>query len=87
MVKAAIHQVIDVIAMWHGFVPAAWAVAMAVRVNLGGAANGILRADLDHVLFGLPIARVHEVAIFQVIHVIPVTNGLVTAIGAMFMCA
>ncbi len=85
MMKAAIHQIIDVIVMRDGFVPAARAVAMTIRVNLGGAAHRIFCTDLDHVLFNLPIARMHEAAVFQVIHMIAVPNGLVTAIGAVFM--
>jgi hypothetical protein len=85
VVKTAIHQVIDVIPMRHRFMAAAWAMAMGVLVNLFCAAHRVLSTHLDDVLFGVSAARMHKPAILQIIHVIPVADGHMPAIGAVLM--
>jgi hypothetical protein len=87
VVKTAIDQIIDVIAMGYGFMAAARSMAMGVLVNLLGAAHRVFVIHLDDVLLGLSAARVHEMAIFQIIDVIPVPDSHMTAIGAVLMGA
>jgi hypothetical protein len=85
VVKTAIHQIIDVIAMRHSFMAAAWAMAMGVPVNLLCAAYRILGTHLDDVLLGSASARMHKVASLQIIDMIPVADSHMTAVGAVLM--
>jgi hypothetical protein len=59
VMKTAINEVIDVIAMRHGFVAAARTVAMPVGMQIMGAANGILSIDLNAVLAGFSVCDVN----------------------------
>jgi hypothetical protein len=85
VVKTAVNQVIDMVAMRHGFVAAAGTVAVGVLVDLLRTAYRVLGAHLDDVFFGMFAARVHEAAILQIIHVIPVADSQMAAVGAVLM--
>ena len=83
MMQVPIHQVIDVIAVGHGRVPAARAVHVirvmplaVVRCALGGI--GI--RDLDDVLVVVVVVGAVEVPVVQVAHVVAVLYGHVAAV-------
>jgi hypothetical protein len=87
VVKTAVHQVIDVIAMRHGFMTAARAMAMGVLVDLLCAAHRILGTHLDDMLFGMSAARIHKAAIVQIVHVIPMADSRMTTVWAVLVGA
>jgi hypothetical protein len=87
VMKTAIDQIIDVIAMGYGFMAAARTMAMGAVVNLLGAAHRVLVTHLDDVLFDLFAARMHKPAILQIVNVIPVADSHMTAAGPVLVGA
>jgi hypothetical protein len=85
VVKTAINEVIQVVTMRHGFMTTARTMPMGVRVNVLCAPHGVLSTNLNDMLFGISIARMDEVAILQMIHVIPVANSRMTTVGPVSM--
>jgi hypothetical protein len=83
VVETAIHQIIHVIAMRHGFMTAARAMAMGILVDLLCAAHRILGIHLDDMLFGMSAARMHKAAIVQIIHVILMADSHMTTVWAV----
>lgn len=85
--ETAVDEVIDMIAVWHWFVPAAWAVdvpslmATAVWRTL----VWIFCADLDLVFVYMIAMRMVQMAIVQVIYVIIMLDCGVSAARAMLM--
>ncbi len=76
MVKPAVHEVIDVIAMRYGLVPAVGTMnmvdVMAQVTEFRRATVGILSADLNGVLFNGVAGLMVQMAVVQVIDVIAV---------------
>ena len=89
MVQMTVHKIIDVVAMWHGFVPAARAVNvacfMAVAVVIRGTNIRIDRANGNAVFIHMPLVRVVQMAVVQVINVAIMFNGGVAAVCAVLM--
>ena len=89
MVQMTVHKIIDVVAMWHGFVTAARAVNvacfMAVAVVIRGADIRIDRANGNAVFIHMPLVRVVQMAVVQVINVAIMFNGGVAAVCAVLM--
>jgi hypothetical protein len=87
VVQVAVDEVVDVIAMRHRLVPAARPVLMPrlvpLAAMLGCAAVGVLVRHLDHVLVDVIVVRMMQVTVVQVVDVILMANGGVTAIGAV----
>ncbi|SRR5579871_2367542 len=84
MMQASVHQVIDVIAMRHSFVPATWAMYV-FAVNVRSAVRGVSIAD-GHCMFTHTIAvHVLQVSVLEIVHVPFVQNRCVPAIRAMYM--
>ena len=89
VVQVVIDEIVDVIAVRHGFVPAARAMDVVGRMT--GAAMvrralvGIRVRDLDHVLIDVVVVHVMKVPIMQVVHMIAVTDGRVAAHGTVQM--
>lgn len=87
VVEVAVDQIVDVVAVGHGLVSAAGAVDMAVLVTgapvFRGASGRVRLADLDHVLVHVVSVGVMEVAVVEVVHVVPVLDGDVAALGAV----
>jgi hypothetical protein len=83
VVQVPCHEIIDVVAMRHGFVPAARAMAMLPAmmpaVVSGRAACGILCADLHLVLLHAACPVMVQVPIVQVIDVAVVADAGVPA--------
>jgi hypothetical protein len=82
-------EVIDVIPVRHGLVPTAFAVdvvaVVSVATMLGRAALGTRVVDLQHVLVGVIPVRVMQMATVQVVDVVAVHDGAVSAFGSMLM--
>lgn len=92
MVEAAFDDVIDMIAMRHGFVAAVQpmdvAATLASRLPLLAAIR-IGRADRDDVLVvvnqSVDLVRMVQMAVVQIVDMVLVPYGLVTAVGAVTM--
>lgn len=89
VVQVPIHQIIDVIAMRHGFMAAVWTVHMARFVS---ATRVIRRADhrvavvhCERVLIHVVAVRRVQMPVVQVVHMIVVHNGCVSAVLAVHM--
>lgn len=89
VVQVAVDEIIDVVAMRHGFVAAAGAMDMTrlmPRATMTGrAAVRVLLADLDHMLVDMVAMRMMEVAVMQVIDMIAVAHRGVAAAGAVLV--
>ncbi|HUB50198.1 MAG TPA: hypothetical protein VMB73_34945 [Acetobacteraceae bacterium] len=89
MVKMAVHEVIHVIAMRHGFMPATGAMHMSWLMSRAAVAwravVRICRAHFDHVLIDMIAMGMMKMAIMQIVHVVAMTNGGMTAAGAVLM--
>ncbi len=89
VVQTPIHQVVDVVAMRHGLMPATGTVDVAGVVSGAAlatrAAVRIALADLDHVLVHVIDVRMMQMAIMQVIHMTVVAHGGVAAIRPVLM--
>ena len=84
VVQAPIHQIIDMIAVWHGFVAAARPVHMGT-VGGGMAAIGIGGTDSDHMLVHMIAVRMVEMAIVQIIGVAIVADRRVATARPVHM--
>ncbi|OJU27739.1 MAG: hypothetical protein BGN89_09950 [Alphaproteobacteria bacterium 64-6] len=89
MVQVAFDEVVNMITMRHGFVSAAGPMHM-IRCVPGAAMVrrapvGILVRDFDHVLIDVVAVHVMKMPVVQVVHVIAVVDGGVTALGAVHM--
>jgi hypothetical protein len=85
VVQAAADEVIDVVAVRHGFVAAAGPVDMLVANDSQGARDGIGVGDLDDVLIDVIAVHGVEVAVVEVVDVAAVLDGQVAAAVAMDM--
>jgi hypothetical protein len=82
MVQPAVHKIVHVVPMRHGFVSAAW--AMLVRaVRFRRAAHRICRADLDDMFIDLIAVHVLQMAILQIIDMAIMANRQMSAVRAM----
>ncbi len=82
MVQAAIDQIVHMRAMRHSLMPAAGAVNMAVLVPFllhRGAVIGVSGADLDHMLIHMIPVRVMQVPVMQIVHMIAMAHGGMSA--------
>jgi hypothetical protein len=82
MVQPSIHEVIDMVPMGHGFVPA----GRAVRVRadrLRRTLDGIGRVDRDGMLINVTLVRVMQVAIMKIIDMIVVPDRRMPAVATM----
>jgi hypothetical protein len=89
MMQMAVDQVVNVIAMWHGFVPASWTVHM-IRIVPGAsvlrcALVWIGRRHFDGVLIDVIAMHVMQVAIVEVVHVVAMANGHMAARRAVLV--
>ncbi|HET6320840.1 MAG TPA: hypothetical protein VFF87_02205 [Hyphomicrobium sp.] len=89
MVQVAVDEIVDVVAMRHRFVSAArtmhvpW--LMAGAAVLGRAAIGVAIGHFDHVLMHVVAVGMVQVPIVQVIDVVTVADGGVSAAGPVLM--
>ncbi len=89
VVQMAIDQVINMIAMWHGLMAAAWAVHMtggvAGALMAWRAALGVVSVDRQAVLIDMIVMHMVQVAIVQVINVTIVLNRRMAASSLVLM--
>jgi hypothetical protein len=82
MVQPSIHEVIDMVPMGDGFVPAGR--AMRVRADrLWGALRGIDRVDWDGMLINVILVRVMQMAIVKIVDMIIVPDRRMPAVATM----
>lgn len=90
VVQVPVHEVVHVVAMWHGLVSAAGAVhvtrVVRAAVVVGCALIRVLRADRQHMLVDVVTVGVMQVAIVQVVHVPVVLQRGVAAAGTVLVC-
>ena len=84
VMEVAVHQVVHVIAVRHGFVPASGAMLVACLVGtapvIGGAVSRVRPADRELVLVHVARVGMMEVAIVQIVGMALVTHSHVTAV-------
>ena len=87
MVEVAVDEVVDVVAVGHGLVPASGAVDMTVLMTGAsvprGAGGRVCLAHLDHVLVHVVAVGMVKVAVVEVVHVVTVPDGDVPAVRAV----
>jgi hypothetical protein len=87
MVQMPFHEIVDVIAMWHGLVSATGTMDMA-GLMAGTAVSRragirIRLRHLDHVLVHMVAMRMVQMPIMEVIDMVAVTHGGMAATSAM----
>ena len=82
MVQPSVYQVIDVVSMRYGFVPATWAVLVRA-LRLRGAVHGVSRAYGQGMFVYMIAMRMVEVPVMQIVDMPLMTNRRVSAIGTM----
>lgn len=98
MMQPAIHQVVDMIAVGHGFVTAIGSMDVVGRMAAAlamGAVIRIGRIDLQHVLVHVITVHVVQMAVVEIVDVARVLDGgvatvrtvLVAVIGVMLLAA
>jgi hypothetical protein len=89
MMKMSVDKIVDVIAVWHRWVPALRPMHMSVLVAAAAmfrcAPIWIVRAHLDRMLVHVVSVRMMEMAIMQIVDMAIVANGRVAAARAMLM--
>src|SRR5437868_2989947 len=84
MVQVAIDQIVDVIAMRHRGVSAAWAMHVRLVVTLAGMAagapDGVLLRHREDVVFDAVSLDMPKVSVLEVVEVTIVPHALVAAI-------
>jgi hypothetical protein len=89
VVQVAVDEIVDVIAMRHGLMPATGAVLMprfvSLATMLGRAAIRVLRRHLDGVLIDVVAVHMVQVPIVQIVDMIAMTYRRVAAVGAVLM--
>ncbi len=85
MMQAAIHKVVDVIAMGHGLVTAARTMAVPVAMHLMRAPIRVLIGHLDLMVFFVAAIRMDKAPVMKIIDMILMTNGDMTASGSMLI--
>jgi hypothetical protein len=84
MVQPAVYEIVDMVAMRHGFVSAVWTVRVRA-MDFGRALHGICGVDRDGVLVHVILVHMMEMAIVQVVHMIAMANRSVSAVRAMLV--
>jgi hypothetical protein len=84
MMEPAVNQIIDMIAMRDGFVPAIGAVLVRAA-SLRRAAHRVFGIDRDHMLIDVIVMHVMKVAVVNVIHMTIMLDCGVPAVRAVLM--
>lgn len=87
MMQVTIDEIVDMISVRHCGMSTPWAMDM-IRVMTGtlvplGTGIRVLLADLDNVLIDVIAMGVVQMSIVQVVNVVSVLDGNVTAVGSM----
>jgi hypothetical protein len=84
MVQSAVHEIIDMIAMRHPFMPAVWTVSMWA-MDLRCALHGICGINRDDMFVHMILVHMVEMTIVKIVHMPVMANRGVSAIRAMQM--
>jgi hypothetical protein len=82
MVQPSIHEIIDVVPMGHGFVPAGRPVLVRAS-RLWRAMHGIDRVDCNCMLINVILVRVMQMAIMKIIDMVIMPDRRMPAVGTM----
>jgi hypothetical protein len=84
VMQPSVHQVVDVVAVRHGFVSAAR--TMLVRAsNFGRTAHGVGVADVDGMLVDVIVVHVVQMAVMKVVDMVAMAHGRMPAVRTMLM--
>jgi hypothetical protein len=84
MVQLAAYEVIDMVTMRYGFVPAVWTVLMRAT-GFRGAPHGIFGADRNHMFVDVILMHVVKMAVVKIVHMAIMANRGVSAVWAVLM--
>lgn len=82
MVQPSIHEIIDVVPMGHGFVPAGRAVLVRAS-RLWRAMHGIDRVDCNCMFINVILVRVMQMAIMKIIDMVIMPDRRMPTVGTM----
>lgn len=89
VVQVSADEIVHVITVGDGFVPAAGTVRVSGLVASTGVARGADRGiggvDVDHVLVHVVFVGVVQMPLVQIVHVVAVLDGKVAAVGFVVM--
>lgn len=89
MVKVIAHEIVDMVAVWNGFVPAARTMyvigVMAATLMIWGAPVRIGRSHRDDMLINVIAMQVMKMAIVQIVDVAIMQYPQMAAVGAVLM--
>src|ERR1700738_1128402 len=84
MVQAAVHQIVEMVAMRHPFMPAVWTVLVGAG-DFRRALHGICGVDRDDMLVDVIFMHVVEMAVVKVVDMAIMANSRVPAARAMLV--
>lgn len=85
MMQTAVHNVINMVAVRHRLVPAAFAVDMITALMGMIASIGIGFVHIQHMLVIMAVVLVVQMAVVEIIHMVAVFNGRMAATGTVDM--
>jgi hypothetical protein len=85
MMKPSVHNVIDVVTVGDGFVPAARTVFVVCASDFRSAVDGIRRRDRNNVFVNMISLHMVKMAVVQIVNMAFMANSCVSAIRAMLM--
>lgn len=83
MMQAAIDDVVDVVAVWHGFVSAAFAVNVFAAVVCCVAGIGVGVVYVQTVFVVMAVVFVVQMSVMQIVYMVAVFDGGVSAVFAV----
>ncbi len=84
MMQVAADEVIDMVAVGYGFVPAVWAVLMRAT-EFRGAAHGIFGAHGDHMFVDVIPMHMVEMTLVNVVHMTIMADRGMPAVGTVLI--
>ncbi len=89
VMQMSVHQVVDMVAVRHGLVTAAWTMLvvplMATTIVVGRALVRIARVHVDDMLVEMIAVRVVKVTVMEVVHMVAVPYRSVAAVGTVLV--
>jgi hypothetical protein len=84
MMQLPAYEVIDMVAVRYGFVPAVWTVLMGAA-DFRRAAHGIFGGDRNHMFVDMTLMHMMKMAIVKIVDMAVMADGGVAAVRAMFV--
>jgi hypothetical protein len=85
VMQTAIDQIIRVVAVWHGLMATSLSMLVTLAFVCRGAGGRIFLACCNHVFVHVVSVHVMEMAVVQVVDVVPVLDGHMTTVGPVLM--